>query len=143
MTLSPVPASDAQSHLSGRQKSNRNDALGQRQRLRRDVMRRQQQHGESSVSATTNDNEAARQDQQQNNNSENRQQQQQQRMTAVEVPVVPTLTPEQMYSNFEEWIKMCTDNVSSYLLPPAICKETNSNQLVHRKSMRPIAGTLL
>ncbi|KAI8367476.1 condensin complex subunit 2/barren [Radiomyces spectabilis] len=25
-------------------------------------------------------------------------------------PVVPILTPEQMYSNFEEWIKMCTDN---------------------------------
>ncbi|KAI9498442.1 condensin complex subunit 2/barren [Zychaea mexicana] len=29
---------------------------------------------------------------------------------AVEVPVVASLTPEQMYSNFEEWIKMCTDN---------------------------------
>lgn len=27
-------------------------------------------------------------------------------------PTVPTLTPAQMYSNFEEWIKMCTDNVS-------------------------------
>ncbi|KAF7722954.1 hypothetical protein EC973_002465 [Apophysomyces ossiformis] len=26
------------------------------------------------------------------------------------MPVRPTLTPEQMYSNFEEWIKMCTDN---------------------------------
>ncbi|OAD03207.1 hypothetical protein MUCCIDRAFT_110062 [Mucor lusitanicus CBS 277.49] len=25
-------------------------------------------------------------------------------------PTVPTLTPAQMYSNFEEWIKMCTDN---------------------------------
>ncbi|CAO3663710.1 unnamed protein product [Rhizopus stolonifer] len=25
-------------------------------------------------------------------------------------PSVPTLTPAQMYSNFEEWIKMCTDN---------------------------------
>jgi condensin complex subunit 2 len=24
---------------------------------------------------------------------------------------VPALTPAQMYSNFEEWIKMCTDNV--------------------------------
>lgn len=30
-------------------------------------------------------------------------------------PTVPTLTPAQMYSNFEEWIKMCTDNVSSYI----------------------------
>lgn len=27
-------------------------------------------------------------------------------------PTVPALTPAQMYSNFEEWIKMCTDNVS-------------------------------
>lgn len=26
-------------------------------------------------------------------------------------PTVPSLTPAQMYSNFEEWIKMCTDNV--------------------------------
>ncbi|KAG2211295.1 hypothetical protein INT47_006415 [Mucor saturninus] len=25
-------------------------------------------------------------------------------------PTVPALTPAQMYSNFEEWIKMCTDN---------------------------------
>ncbi|KAG2215990.1 hypothetical protein INT46_007050 [Mucor plumbeus] len=25
-------------------------------------------------------------------------------------PSVPSLTPAQMYSNFEEWIKMCTDN---------------------------------
>lgn len=25
-------------------------------------------------------------------------------------PTVPSLTPAQMYSNFEEWIKMCTDN---------------------------------
>ncbi|KAI8643247.1 condensin complex subunit 2/barren [Parasitella parasitica] len=25
-------------------------------------------------------------------------------------PSVPTLTPAQMYSNFEEWIKICTDN---------------------------------
>ncbi|KAI8331907.1 condensin complex subunit 2/barren [Chlamydoabsidia padenii] len=28
----------------------------------------------------------------------------------IELPVVPTVTPEQMYSNFEEWIKMATDN---------------------------------
>lgn len=28
-------------------------------------------------------------------------------------PNVPALTPAQMYSNFEEWIKMCTDNVNS------------------------------
>lgn len=26
-------------------------------------------------------------------------------------PSVPALTPAQMYSNFEEWIKLCTDNV--------------------------------
>ncbi|ORZ10443.1 condensin complex subunit 2/barren [Absidia repens] len=26
------------------------------------------------------------------------------------LPVVPTVSPEQMYSNFEEWIKMATDN---------------------------------
>ncbi|KAI8145640.1 condensin complex subunit 2/barren [Fennellomyces sp. T-0311] len=31
-------------------------------------------------------------------------------MPAVEVPAAASLTPEQMYSNFEEWIKMCTDN---------------------------------
>lgn len=30
-------------------------------------------------------------------------------------PSVPSLTPAQMYSNFEEWIKMCTDNVSIYI----------------------------
>jgi condensin complex subunit 2 len=29
----------------------------------------------------------------------------------IQLPVVPTVTPEQMYSNFEEWIKMATDNV--------------------------------
>lgn len=29
-------------------------------------------------------------------------------------PTVPALTPAQMYSNFEEWIKMCTDNVSFF-----------------------------
>ena len=34
-------------------------------------------------------------------------------MPAVEVPAAASLTPEQMYSNFEEWIKMCTDNVTT------------------------------
>jgi condensin complex subunit 2 len=29
-------------------------------------------------------------------------------------PSVPSLTPAQMYSNFEEWIKMCTDNVGHH-----------------------------
>lgn len=28
-----------------------------------------------------------------------------------QLPVNPTISPEQMYSNFEEWIKMATDNV--------------------------------
>jgi condensin complex subunit 2 len=33
---------------------------------------------------------------------------------------LPALTPAQMYNNFEEWIKMCTDNVRfffSFLSP--------------------------
>lgn len=61
--------------------AHRDGVRGQRERLAREVLNRQH-----SDMATTN----ARQ--------------------TVQVPV-QGLTPEQMYSNFEEWMKICTDNV--------------------------------
>ncbi|KAL0095617.1 barren [Phycomyces blakesleeanus] len=59
-----------------------NDNRGQRERLAREVLKNQLNVGST-------------------NNSQ---------WKATESPVVAALTPEQMYSNFEEWIKMCTDN---------------------------------
>jgi hypothetical protein len=34
--------------------------------------------------------------------------------TGTIAPTIPALTPAQMYSNFEEWLKACTDNVSLF-----------------------------
>ncbi|KAI9009341.1 condensin complex subunit 2/barren [Phycomyces nitens] len=59
-----------------------NDNRGQRERLAREVLKNQ-----LNVGSTQNT-----------------------QWKAAEGPVVAALTPEQMYSNFEEWIKMCTDN---------------------------------
>ena len=107
---------------SQRNKNTLNDQRGQRERLAKQVMRRQQEennnnnnNNESTTpmvepsSSTTNNTATTTSSSPSNNNTLTTN-----NMPAVEVPVIASLTPEQMYSNFEEWIKMCTDNVNHF-----------------------------
>lgn len=89
MTRSPLQAASRISHNDDRRRATKTSSMQrddssriQRERLTRDVLSRQQ----SSDIRSTQD-------------------------TTVAGPIVTNLTPEQMYSNFEEWIKMATDNV--------------------------------
>ncbi|KAJ8662196.1 hypothetical protein O0I10_001889 [Lichtheimia ornata] len=88
MTRSPLQAASRISHNDDRRRATKTSSMQredssriQRERLTRDVLSRQQ----SSDIRSTQD-------------------------TTVAGPIVTNLTPEQMYSNFEEWIKMATDN---------------------------------
>lgn len=92
MTRPPLRSNNHDSHRSkGRLKST---AADQRERLTREVRERQQLEMTNSGSASALNARATADP------------------VPIQMPVVATLTPEQMYSNFEEWIKMATDNVS-------------------------------
>lgn len=89
MTRSPLQAASRISHNDDRRRATKTSSMQredssriQRERLTRDVLSRQQRSDIRSTQDTT-----------------------------VAGPIVTNLTPEQMYSNFEEWIKMATDNV--------------------------------
>lgn len=64
---------------------------------------------------------------------------------AASASTAPTLTPAQMHSNFEEWIKLCTDNVR---FPPLLRpqrwarKVLTQNDQLYRKWMQQILGIL-
>ncbi|KAI9262316.1 condensin complex subunit 2/barren [Phascolomyces articulosus] len=96
MTRSPLKSTNHRQRND--RPSQRNKNTLQRERLAKQVMRRQQ--GNSIESDTSS---AAESSQATSSPSITA-------MPAVEVPAAASLTPEQMYSNFEEWIKMCTDN---------------------------------
>ncbi|KAG2218606.1 hypothetical protein INT45_013914 [Circinella minor] len=90
---------------SQRNKNSLNDQRGQRERLAKQVIRRQQEENNESTTIRVEPTSSPS-----NNNNNNNNTLTTNNMPAVEVPVIASLTPEQMYSNFEEWIKMCTDN---------------------------------
>lgn len=94
MTRSPLQAANRIPHTDDRLRATKTTSMqregssrNQRERLTRDVLSRQQSSDIGSRSTTD---------------------------TSVAGPVVTNLTPEQMYSNFEEWIKMATDNVRQH-----------------------------
>ncbi|KAG0168627.1 hypothetical protein DFQ28_004608 [Apophysomyces sp. BC1034] len=102
MTRSPLQANSNHSgrnRPSEKESSLKNISGGQRERLARDVRRRQHPPAHAADIGTANDALASTSGRAPGVIG-----------TSPVLPVVSTLTPEQMYSNFEEWIKMCTDN---------------------------------